>query len=63
MGLYTSSPGIFLSERTIGEQTRKVPWLAKNGRVGKQPCYKEKHGETVLSTKKGSHIGDLDLVV
>ena len=37
--------------------------MAKHGRSGKQPCYKEKHGEKVLSTKKGSHIRDLDLDV
>ena len=29
----------------------------------KQPCYKEKRGEMVLSAKKGSHIGNLDLDV
>ena len=33
MGLYTSPIGAFLSERTIGEQTRKVPILAIDGRV------------------------------
>ena len=37
--------------------------MAKCGRSGKQPCYKEKHGEKVLSAKKGSYIGDLDLGV
>ena len=44
-------------------QTRKVlEWLSVEGQ-GKQPCHKEKHGEKVLSAKKGNHIGDLDLVV
>ena len=35
VGLYTSPIGAFLSERTIGEQTRKVPMLAKVGKVEK----------------------------
>ena len=26
--------------------------MAINGRMGKQPYYKEKYGETVLSTKR-----------
>ena len=37
--------------------------MANYGGKGKQPCYIEKHGETVLSAKEGSHIGDLDLDV
>ena len=59
--LYTSLIGAFLSRRTIGGRIRKVPMLAMSGRVGKQPYYKEKYGEMVLSARKGSHIRDLDL--
>ena len=33
MSLYTSPIGAFLSERTIGGRTRKVPMLAISGRV------------------------------
>ena len=36
MGLYTSPIGAFLSERTIGERTRKVPILAISGKVEKK---------------------------
>ena len=38
MGLSTSPKGAFLSERTIGERTGKVPQLVINGRVGKWYC-------------------------
>ena len=50
--LYTSPVGTFLSKRAIGGQTKKVPVLAINGKVGKRPCYKEKHVEMVLSANR-----------
>ena len=51
-GFIYKSKSAFLSERTIGNQTRKVLMLAVTGKWGKQPCYKRQHGETVLSAKR-----------
>ena len=51
MGSYSSLIGAFLSERTIGRQTRKVPMLAINGKVEDDHAIKRSMGEVVLSTK------------
>ena len=45
MGLYTSPIGAFLSERTIGEQTRKVPMLAISGKMENDHAIKRSMGQ------------------